>query len=81
MAGCTAHPQDIEACVTGSEAGFWLGLWHGFISPFTFVISLFEDSVTVFEVNNNGAWYLLGFLLGIGALSSGGARGASRKRR
>ena len=77
---CTAHVHDLSLCVEGEAAGFWDGLWHGLIAPFTFIISLFSDSVTVFETNNNGGWYLFGFLLGIGAFSSGSSKGARRAR-
>ena len=48
----------------GNIAGFWLGLWHGIISPITFIISLFADSVNFYEVHNNGGWYNFGFVLG-----------------
>ncbi len=81
VTGCMADVQMVDECLTGEAVGFWEGLWHGFIAPFTFVISLFSDSVTVFEVNNNGNWYIFGFLLGIGAFSGGGTAGAGRARR
>jgi hypothetical protein len=62
----------------GTVAGFWLGFWHGIIAPVTFVISLFNDSVNLYEVHNNGNWYDFGFVLGAGILFGGGAAG-SRK--
>lgn len=46
-------------------AGFWAGLWHGLIVVITFIISLFTDSVTIYEVNNSGGWYNFGFVLGL----------------
>ncbi len=49
----------------GNVAGFWLGLWHGIIAPFTFVISLFKEDMGVYEVHNNGKWYNFGFILGL----------------
>ncbi|MEK8229291.1 hypothetical protein NKG05_30425 [Oerskovia sp. M15] len=60
--------------------GFWLGLWQGIIVPVTFVVSLFTDSVSIYEVHNNGNWYDFGFVLGLG-LFVGGPFGASRGRR
>jgi hypothetical protein len=65
-AGCAAGPNVFKNSpgANGSVAGFWLGLWHGFILPFAFVVSLFSDKVTVYEVHNAGAWYNFGFLLG-----------------
>jgi hypothetical protein len=52
-------------------AGFWLGLWHGLIGPVTLVISLFTDSVNLYEVHNDGNWYDVGFFLGLGVLVGG----------
>lgn len=47
-------------------AGFLGGLWHGFIAVITFIVSLFSPKVTMWETNNNGHWYELGFLIGVG---------------
>lgn len=63
----------------GEIAGFWLGLWHGFISFFTFIISLFNDNVSMYEVHNNGGWYNFGFILGIITFFGGGGRGSHRR--
>jgi len=62
-------------------AGFWAGLWHGFIAWITFIISLFSDRVAMYEVNNNGGWYQLGFLLGLGAFVGGGSHSSCRKKK
>lgn len=45
--------------------GFWLGLWHGFIFPVAWVVSLFADKVAIYAVPNAGRWYDFGFFLGI----------------
>ncbi len=42
----------------------------GTILPVTFIVSLFTDTVSIYEVDNNGNWYDVGFVLGI-ALFSG----------
>jgi len=83
LAGCAAGPNDLvdTAAADGGVAGFWLGLWHGFIALFTFIISLFTDSVSVYEVHNNGGWYDFGFILGVMVFFGGGAGGGSRGRR
>ena len=78
---CVATPVDMSACVTETPANFWEGLWHGMIAPFTFILSLFSDSIQLYDVNNNGAWYDFGFVLGAGILFGGGGSGASRGRR
>jgi hypothetical protein len=64
----------------GTLAGFWLGLWHGLIAPVTFVISLFKNSVNVYEVHNNGGWYNFGFVLGL-CITFGGSGNASSRRK
>jgi hypothetical protein len=82
LSSCAAGPN--PSAGAGEEpAGFWLGLWHGIILPVTFVISLFTDDVSVYEVVNNGNWYDFGFFVGV-AMSLGGSGGAgvrARKRR
>ena len=81
LASCTASPHNLEPCVQGDPVGFWMGLWHGFIAPITFIVSLFVQNVEVYEVNNNGNWYVFGFLLGIGAFTSGGILGGKKSKR
>lgn len=49
----------------GHKAGFWAGLWHGLILIITFIISLFTKEVGIYEINNNGWPYNLGFILGL----------------
>jgi hypothetical protein len=83
LAACAAgvNPEvGTPAPDTDSVAGFWLGLWHGIISPITFLISLFTDDVSIYEVYNNGNWYDFGFVLGAGILFGGGFLGAARSR-
>jgi predicted small secreted protein len=80
LASCAPGPN--SAAGTGGEvAGFWKGLWHGAIALITFVISLFNDNVNIYEVNNNGGWYNFGFVLGIMIFWGGGSGGAASRRR
>ena len=51
--------------VAPQAAGFWLGLWHGFIFPIAWIVSLFMDDVAIYAVPNNGGWYDFGYFLGI----------------
>jgi len=51
--------------VAPNTPGFLLGLWHGFIFPVAWVISLFTDKVAIYAVPNNGGWYDFGYFLGI----------------
>ena len=67
-----AHTIDVSSCTQYMEIyGFWGGLWHGIISPFTFIGSLFSHDITIYAVNNNGNWYNFGFVLGAGILGGG----------
>ena len=82
LAACApgGNPEIGIAPEGGSVAGFWLGLWHGVIAPVTFVISLFTDNVSLYEVHNNGNWYDFGFVLGAGILFGGGGLGRRKTR-
>ena len=80
----------LSACAPGPNpavsdapevAGFWQGLWHGLIVAVTFVISLFNHNVSIYEVTNNGGWYNFGFLLGVMSFFGGGGGGACARRR
>lgn len=64
--------------------GFWAGLWHGLISPVTFIVSLFNSGVSIYEVHNGGHWYDFGFMIGVSVIFGGSGRGgagAYRRRR
>lgn len=80
--GCAPGPNAAEktADAEGRTAGFFLGLWHGFISPVTFIISVFTKNVRLYEVHNNGTWYNFGFVLGAGLFLSGGILGRKKKK-
>lgn len=80
LGSCTAGPNPVEG--TGDTVyGFWWGLWHGIISPITFVISIFNENVHIYEVHNNGGWYNFGFLWGVGGLFGGGSSANSKRKR
>ena len=82
LAGCAPGLNDLEKTpdADGRTAGFFLGLWHGFISPVTFIVSVFSKNVRLYEVHNNGTWYNFGFVLGAGLLLSGGILGRKKKK-
>lgn len=43
---------------SGSDpAGFWAGFWHGVILPISFIVSLFNPNVRIYETNNRGRLY------------------------
>jgi hypothetical protein len=51
--------------VAPNAPGFLLGLWHGFIFPVAWIVSLFAPKVAIYAVPNNGGWYDFGYFLGI----------------
>lgn len=81
LAGCA--PGDARFGGTaeggGSPAGFWWGIWHGWIAPFSLVVGFFRPAVRLYEVNNSGWWYDLGFYMAI--LGGFGGIAFSRKKK
>lgn len=65
MIGCAAHGNPN---IIPEGAGFFMGFWHGLILPFSFIASLFTDTVSIYEVKNNGGFYDFGFVWGAGSL-------------
>ena len=83
LVSCLPGPNPVEKSPSpqGKIAGFWKGLWHGLLSPITFIISLFTSKVRFYEVHNNGNWYNFGFVLGAGLFLRGGILGSRRLRK
>ena len=69
----------ISLCLTGcipgdgsigpdNPAGFFWGIWHGWVAPVSLVLSLttaFQGNVGIYEVYNTGFLYDLGFYMAI----------------
>lgn len=68
LASCMPGPNPVATSQADPAAGFWLGLWHGFILWASWFVSLFSSNVNVYEVRNSGGWYNFGFFLGTGGL-------------
>ncbi len=83
LAACAASGNELAGTASATHApyGFWWGLWHGLIAPITFLVSLFSDTVGIYEVHNAGGWYDFGFVLGLSTAFGSGPFGASRRRR
>ena len=77
LAACVAT-QSMNA-VAPTAPGFLEGVWHGFIFPIAWIISLFTDDISVYAVPNNGGWYDFGYFVGICFLGVG-ARTSRRRR-
>ena len=87
LASCAPGLNDLAGspAADGEVAGFWDGLWHGIITPATFIISVLGGKVHIYEVHNTGNWYNFGYLLGLcfslGGAGGGGAAASRRRRR
>lgn len=73
FASC-AEATPVDECVANDPDGFFNGLIHGFICPFTFIVSLFDEEVAIYAINNSGGWYDFGFLIGASIILGAGAR-------
>ena len=72
--GACAH--QVGSAVQPSAPGFLLGVWHGFIFPVAWILSLFMKDVAIYAVPNNGGWYDFGFFIGVVFLGVGSHRGS-----
>src|SRR5690348_15104847 len=81
LAGCASGPNPSKGTASerGGVAGFWLGLWQGFIAPIVFVVSLFRRDLSIYEVHNNGGWYNFGYLFGLACFLRGSGKRARRR--
>ena len=77
LSGC-ASQIDAGVVKDVSAPGFWWGLWHGFIFPWSFIGSLFNPDIAVYAVPNRGGWYDFGFFVGISVLGGGSFASAVR---
>lgn len=70
----------LTACIPGdgtytttNPAGFFWGIWHGWVAPFSLILGFFKHDIRVYEIVNTGWWYDFGFYMavisGFGGLS------------
>lgn len=76
----------ISGCVPGDGsnsythiAGFFTGIWHGWIAPFTLIYSIFDHNIGIYEIYNNGFAYNFGYYMAI--ISGFGGLALSRKKK
>ena len=62
----------LSGCAPGSgastpenPAGFFSGVWHGWIAPVSLIWGIFNKSIRVYESTNTGWWYDFGFYVAI----------------
>ena len=68
LAACATQAT---TAIAPTAPGFLLGVWHGFIFPVAWVLSLFMPDVAIYAVPNNGGWYDFGYFLGIAVFGVG----------
>ena len=71
-------PGDGKATADDPANMLW-GIWHGWLAPVSLIISIFREHIQIYEVNNTGFWYDLGFYAAI--LGGFGGLNLSRKKR
>ena len=61
-----------SGCAPGSgwatpekPAGFFTGIWHGWIAPISLIWGLFDSCIRAYEPINTGWWYDFGFYIAI----------------
>lgn len=77
LAACA---KQVPSAVQPDAPGFLLGLWHGFIFPVAWFLSLIVPDVALYAVPNNGGWYDFGYFLGICVFGVGANRGGRATR-
>ena len=63
----------LTACAAGSQkyekredrANFLDGIWHGWIAPAALIVHFFNDNIRIYETNNSGWTYDLGFYIAV----------------
>lgn len=68
LTSCADVSPHTNDCITSNPYGFWSGVWHGIIVPFSIFGRILSDDIAVYALNNNGSWYDVGFVFGVGGL-------------
>jgi len=71
-------PGDGARTITKS-AGFFTGIWHGWIAPISLIVGIINPAIHIYETFNTGWWYDFGFYIAI--ISGFGGISFVRKKR
>jgi hypothetical protein len=82
----------LSSCLPGTliatednPAGFFMGIWHGWIAPISLVVGIFDPQVRIYEQDNTGWLYDFGFYIaiisGFGGLSLARRKSGRNNRR
>ncbi len=75
LVGCFPNQ---DSTIGLEPAGFFKGIWHGWITPISLVVSFFDSSIRIYEKNNTGWWYDLGYYMAV--ISGFGSLALSRRK-
>lgn len=76
FAGCMPNVESLNH--PASPSGFFKGIWHGWIAPFSLIFGFFNDHIRIYDANNTGWWYDFGFYMAI--ISGFGGLSLARKK-
>ncbi len=76
----------VSGCFPGTNAyspferaGFFAGVWHGWIAPLSLIVGIFNHDVRIYEPFNSGWWYDFGYYIAV--IAGFGGLQLTRKRR
>jgi len=76
----------ISGCAPGdgtysaeNPAGFFWGIWHGWIAPISLIWGFFNPAIRIYEAANTGWWYDFGYYMAI--ISGFGGLSLFRRRK
>ncbi len=75
VVGCATQPAPDGV----NLPGFFSGLLHGVLMPFTFIGSLFMN-VRIYNFPNSGRWYDFGYIIGAAMILGGGGAATNEGR-
>jgi len=62
----------LSGCVPGDgrntvedPAGFFWGIWHGWVAPISLIIGFFNEEIRIYETFNTGWWYDFGYYIAV----------------
>ena len=62
----------LTGCVPGDKtstlenpAGFFWGVWHGWLAPISLIVGFFNRDIRIYEVFNKGWTYDLGYYIAV----------------
>ncbi len=83
---CILFILSLTGCMPGDGsndannlAGFFWGVWHGWIAPISLIGGLFNRDLRIYEIMNSGWMYDLGFYIAV--ISGFGGLSLSRKHK